>query len=183
MPYFGPLFIALITLVLSFAAPFIVPFALPFIRWDNTLSAGNWDKTRVIRGDLPSWLSWLGTPDERLPGNLEEPSMRKMYQWFGPRVAAWYWLGVRNRLHGLAFTCALPLPNNEPWSAVPGFYKRVVILDDFPTTWDPEERILIWWLRMPILGGRFQLKAGWRSYYIRTGDQWYGVPCLTITRP
>jgi hypothetical protein len=39
----------------------------------------------------------------------------------------------------------------------------------------------LWWLRKPIFGGRFQLKAGYRNYSTPLGV--VGVPCLSITKP
>ena len=87
--------------------PFLVPFALPFIEWDSEPSQSGYppesDPTyKTIRGDLPWFLSWFQTPDERLPCGVYEDGMRATLERWGKYVAAYEWMGLRNQLMGLA---------------------------------------------------------------------------------
>lgn len=142
---------ALSGFVLGILAFFIVPIALLGAHWD---AKG--------RGDLPAWAWWLRTPDERLPGGLHEPSVKRCYDSWGRFITSWYWLGIRNRAHGWAFQWARPL--DGAWGAQDGYQ---------------EASGGLWWQRTPILGGRFTFKAGWRNYFV--DGKWWGVPCLSIT--
>lgn len=158
-----PILVALLVMAAGLLAPVLVLLALPFARWDSAVSLDSNGQGRVQRGDLSRWAAWLSTPDERLPGGTYEPKVARVLARCGRFCCSWYWLGVRNRLHGLAFAFARPL--TMPWSPVPGYY----------------EAEGLWWLRKPLLGNRLQLKAGWRTY--RVGGRWWGVPCCSITRP
>jgi hypothetical protein len=61
---------------------------------------------------LPTWLDWFNTPDESLPGDLRnEPTVKWVYDKFGWYVCTWYWLGLRNVLHGLAWRYGKPATN------------------------------------------------------------------------
>ena len=83
-----------------------VPIAVLFARWDKeptTFTGGAPDNgPPTIRGDLPWWLNWFGTFDERLPGGMYEPTVVKVHERFGRYVCSCYWLIVRNRMFGLA---------------------------------------------------------------------------------
>lgn len=173
--YIKPLAIAAMLMPVGWAAPVVLPFILLFARWDEEFYYDQRGHVLVRRGDLPSWASWFSTPDERLPGNPGEPGLLTALLWGGESLAAWVWLGVRNRGHGVAFKWAVKIPG--PWPAEPGFFFVHDYADPPPRGSAPR----VWWLRKPILGGRFHLKAGYRSYYVN--NQWWGVPCLTITRP
>jgi hypothetical protein len=151
-------------LIAALALP-LVAVAYWFARWDGTPSLDSNGKWYMIRGNLPRWASWLGTPDERLPGGTYEPSVAKVLERYGRFACVLYWLGIRNTWYGLANVFAKPL--RARWPAEPGYY-----FDHATGTW---------WLRKPILGGRFQFKAGYRSYSTPRGI--VGVPCLSITRP
>jgi hypothetical protein len=144
--------------------PAITIIAVDHATWDKEPSAdSNGERPDVIRGDLPSWAWFLATPDERLPGGTYEPTVDEYLEEHGPFACSVYWL-YRNQLHGLSFAFAQRLP--APWPIFPGYYEV------------PE--LGLWWLRYPLLGNTFQLKAGYRQYYV--GGQLYGVPCCTITR-
>lgn len=60
----------------SLAAPTVMLLALPLIKWDEQPTKGTQygltPNPAIVRGDLPGWLSWLSTPDERLPGSTGE---------------------------------------------------------------------------------------------------------------
>jgi hypothetical protein len=153
--------------LLAFAVvPALVLLALPFAHWDAAPTADSMGAYSTIRGDLPAWLGWLATPDERLPGGTYEPTVWSVYQARGRFICAWYWLGWRNQLHGLAWYFRRPLPG--PWSPLPGRYAL------------PGSDL--WWARLPIplTFGRFQFKAGYRNFFVE--GAWYGVPSCTITR-
>lgn len=94
------------------------PIAVLFARWDKeptTWTGGASDNgPPTIRGDLPMWLSWFGTFDERLPGGMYEPTVRKVYERSGRYWCSVYWLVVRNRMFGLA-KWLFGKPDGEPW--------------------------------------------------------------------
>lgn len=82
------------------------PIAVLFARWDTeptTWTGGAPDNGPLtVRGDLPWWLSWFETFDERLPGGMYEPTVRKVYARVGRYWCSVYWLAWRNRMFGLA---------------------------------------------------------------------------------
>jgi hypothetical protein len=162
MKYARPVLIALLIMLLDPLAPLLVLLALPFAKWDDAPSLDSNGKGLTIRGDLPAWASWLGTPNERLPGGTYEPAVTNVLQTFGRFWCSWYWLGLRNRWYGIAATFAVPL--GVPWGVAPGYYE------------DGE----LWWLRYPLFGNRLQFKAGYRQYF--TNGAWVGVPACTITK-
>lgn len=107
--------------------------------------------------------AWFLTPDVALPGDLTLPQVQAVYARWGFAGCAWYWLVVRNRLHGLDFVFAQRLPQAWDQSAF-----GLQVQGD------------LWWRRTAIWGGKFQRKTGWRLV-IHEGLP-YGVPCATITR-
>ncbi|WP_367846996.1 hypothetical protein [Rhodoferax sp. WC2427] len=163
MKHLKPILIALLIQVVALFAPVLVLLALPFVRWDADLSLDPSGRYPATRGDLPGWMAWLGTPDERLPGGLYEPAVLSIYKRFGRFFCAWYWLGVRNRVHG--FAAWFGVPTAAGWPGAPGYY----------------ERGGLWWLRYPLLGGRLALKAGYRIYTL-PDKSFLAVPVFTITK-
>lgn len=161
--YLKPILIALLIQVVALFAPLLVLLALPFIRWDADLSLDPSGNDPARRGDLPRWLAWLGTPDERLPGGLYEPAVRSIYQRWGGVVCAWYWLGLRNTMHG--FAAAFGLPASEGWADGFGLQRRG----------------RLWWIRWPLLNGRLAFKGGYRIYTLLDGS-YLAVPVFTITK-
>lgn len=119
----APLTGLLITLA-SLLCPVLMLLALPFIRWDLVPSAGQWGTHPVVRGSLPGWLSWLETPDERLPGGLYEDAHRALYERCGKWLASYVWLGWRNRLHGLAYACGHETTGHKPGDEITGLWQR-----------------------------------------------------------
>lgn len=80
------------------------PLVAFFAKWDvepTTWTGGAPNNgPPTIRGDLPWWLRWFQTFDERLPGGMYEPTVREWlpkYGWYGCSVR-WMW---RNRMFGL----------------------------------------------------------------------------------
>ena len=165
--YIKPCLIGLFMLVAALFAPFMVLFALPFIKWDKDETVDGMGRYSTIRGDLPKWLSFLGTPDERLPGGLYEPAVLSIYNRFGALFTAWYWLGIRNRLHGLA--ASFGVVTEEGWPNPPDNSDEYYV------------RGKLWWRRKPIWGGKFAFKAGYRIYHL-VDLTYRAVPCFTITK-
>jgi len=120
MKYLWPPLFGLLLSMTSLTAPLLMLLALPFVRWDDQPSTAR-DGSTTIRGDLPKWLSWLSTPDERLPGGLYVPDLLDVLTKHGEHIASWYWLGVRNRLFGLRM--ALGKPATEYIPDVRGWYE------------------------------------------------------------
>jgi len=145
------------------AVPVAVLVAVPFARWDTMPSTDSAGVCPTLRGDLPRWASWLGTPNERLPGGTYEPAVASVLERFGRSCCAWYWLAMRNQLYGLSAVASGPI--SGPWPSEPGYYEN----GDY------------WWLRRPILWGRLTFKAGYRAYFVN--GAWIAVPALTITKP
>lgn len=86
---------------------FLQPVTL-LARWDKQPTPGTYDTVPTIRGDVPGWLRWLQTNDERLPGGLHEPTVLRVFERYGRLVCSWYWIGLRNRAHGLRRAFGLP---------------------------------------------------------------------------
>ena len=160
--YLKPILIALLVQFVGLFAPVLVLLALPFIRWDAAPRLDPSGNYPAIRGDLPRWLAWLGTPDERLAGGLYEPAVLSIYQRFGRFFCAWYWLGLRNTMHGLA--AVFGVPTSAGWADGFGLQRRG----------------RLWWIRWPLLGGRLAFKAGYRIYVI--DGAFLAVPVFTITK-
>ena len=95
--------LALVSLIV---APIGMLFAVWFVKWDTEPSAGSYadDPTvpKIIRGDLPWWLSYFSTPDERCPCNSFEPDMMVMLEKYGKTFTTYWNLGWRNQMMGLA---------------------------------------------------------------------------------
>lgn len=159
-----PLIGLLITLT-SLLAPVLMLFALPFIRWDDYESPGQWGTHPVKRGSLPEWLSWLSSPDERLPGGLYEDAHRALYEKYGKWVASYVWLGWRNRMHGLAYACGEETTGYKPVDAPSGLWERDNI-------WQYTKKI-----------GPFLFVAGFQIYYTLNQKFWAVPVCSIKYRP
>lgn len=163
MKYLKPILAALLIQIVALFAPLLVLLALPFIRWDSSQSLDPSGNFPAIRGNMPRWLSWLETPDERLPGGLYEPAVLAIYEKYGAWVCAWYWLGVRNRVQG--FAAAFGVPATKGWT---GHYGR-------------QDQGALWWVRWPLLNRKLSFKAGYRIYLLLDGS-YLAVPVFTITK-
>lgn len=92
----------------------LVPIGVLLARWDTVASEGRNSPDLAIRGDVPRLLRWLlQTMDERLPGDLGEAAVAKVHARFGRVVCGMYWLGWRNRAHGLRRYVSRPLVGAE----------------------------------------------------------------------
>ncbi|WP_394789121.1 hypothetical protein [Rhodoferax sp.] len=163
MKYAKPVLIALFIQLVALFAPLLVLLALSFIRWDAEAGFDPSGNHLAIRGDMPAWLAWLGTPDERLPGGLYEPAVLSIYQRFGQTFCAWYWLGARNRVQG--FAAAFGVPAAAGWAS--GYGRQ--------------DQGDLWWVRHPLMGGKFAFKAGYRIYTL-LDKSYLAVPVFTITK-
>ena len=164
--YVKPCAIGLLTFFLALTAPLLVLLALPFIKWDKEATMEDESRYSLVRGDLPKWLDFLSTPDERLPGGIYEPAVAAIYAKYGATVCSWYWLGLRNRMHGL--DAKFGIPTDKDW--------------DGPFSDDEYfVRAPLWWRRKPIFGGKFAFKAGYRFYTV-LDKSILAVPCFTITK-
>lgn len=81
------------------------PLVALAVRWDDgysTFSGGD-DLPQYprVRGDLPWWLSWFQTFDERMPCGIYEPTMRAFLDRYGQYLCSVRWL-IRNRMFGLS---------------------------------------------------------------------------------
>ena len=164
MKYLKPILIALLVQVAALFAPLLVLLALPFIRWDTFETVDGMGRCPAIRGDLPRWLSWLDTPDERLPGGLYEPAVLAIKNRFGKVFCAWYWLGLRNTMHG--FAAFFGKPTLSGWA------------DGFGI----QQRGDLWWIRWPLLNDTLCFKAGYRIYTLPPDGRFLAVPVFTITK-
>lgn len=164
MKYIKPVILGLFLAIFSILIPpFLVPFLLPFIKWDSTPTPGGDGGTAsvTIRGDLPKWLSWFSTPDERLPGDITQPAVGSCLKKFGKNFCAYYWIGQRNRAVGLATW--LGQPTNEYIPSGTGY-------------WENGD---IWRYAMNI--GPLQFICGYQVYKLLDGT-FHAAPCVTIKK-
>jgi len=162
MKYLLPPLLGLSLVLISLLCPIIVPFALLFVKWDDKPTYDHipcTDAPPVIRGDLPGWLDWLSTPDERLPGGMYEPQVRAVYERFGRYVCSWYWLGIRNRILTLS-----------TWVGKRVTDKHVVGLG----FWEGDG---IWWYAKQL--GPFKFVTGYQTYKVLDGTFW-AAPTFTL---
>lgn len=165
MNYILPVLLGFIITVLNLVCPILVLFAIPFARWDKEPTAnipGREIQPAIIRGDLPKWLSWFSTPDERLPGGLYEPTVKKIYDKYGKWVTSWYWLGCRNCLMTMAIRLGKPTTDYIPEEPL-GFW----------------ERGDIW--RYSCQFGPIKFVIGYQVYKLLDGS-FYAAPVFTLKR-
>lgn len=131
-----------------------------FIRWDTQPTPGSYNEWPTIRGDLPWWMSWFSTPDERWPGGLYEGPVRDVFARYGRYVCCIYWY-TRNSMHGL----------------LPVFARAHCVTNGRPAA-DPDSLNYVQWKRWGLRGG-----YGWRwKPQNVAGSQWAEVPYFTIRR-
>jgi hypothetical protein len=115
-------FVALAVEWLSLLAPLLTIPAVLAAKLDAEPSEGAHPGlgTLVRRPQLPAWAWWADTPDDKGLG-MYEATVRWAYEHLGWRLALWYWLGFRNRLHGLSWgfgkLCAYAIDLNSPANA------------------------------------------------------------------
>lgn len=160
----------IVGLLLSLAgfvlAPIVMLGGVWLIKWDTEPSAGSYaddpNVPKTIRGDLPRWLNWFSTPDERCPGNMFEPAIVAMLAKYGKTVTTYYNLGWRNQMMGLAASVGKETTDYIPDKPL-GFWQR----DD------------IW--RYTLALGPIYIIAGWQVYR-RLDKSFLAVPVLTAKR-
>lgn len=84
----------------------MVGIALIFAKWDTVptkpLNHSAEDDVLLIQGDLPKAAWFLGTPDQRLPGDTSIKEVKAIYDKYGRFICSWLWLGQRNTFMNLA---------------------------------------------------------------------------------
>jgi hypothetical protein len=134
MSYIYAPLIGLIIMLINLLAPVLALLALPFIRWDDvptTQPQRTGIPVTTIMGDLPMWLRWLQTPDQRFPGDLAILEVGNLFARRGKWVTAWVWMGLRNPLMGLAAWLGKPTSNYAPEGVI-GLWERT---DKFGRIW------------------------------------------------
>lgn len=169
MKYLKPIVLALfITLMSLLVAPLLMIPAMFLIKWDKEPSGGGDGAYVTTRGNLPWWLSWFETPDERLPGGLYEHAVQQWFEFgdrihlgFGKYLASYHWLGLRNRAMGLA--AWLGTETTDYFTEEPGM----------------QHRGDLWKLLIPL--GFGQIVLGYQV--VRTLDKRFvAVPVISIKR-
>lgn len=162
MNYIAAPLLGLIITLLNLLCPVLVPLALLFAKWDSEPTQGVQHglsaNPAIIRGDLPGWLSWFSTPDERLPGGLYEPAVHNLYYAHGKFITAWYWLGIRNCLMGMSKYFGKPTTDYAPEDS--GFWSRGDV-----------------W-RYTLALGPIRVILGYQVYRLLDGSFW-AYPCFT----
>jgi len=162
MKYIITPLLGLFAALFGLLCPVLVLFTIPFIKWDKLPSSGSWGTHYTIRGDLPNWLSWFSTPDERLPGGLYERTVEEVFTKYGKTVCSYYWLGLRNRAMGLAVFLGKPTTDYIPEEPM-GFWER----DDI---WRYAKKL-----------GKLKFVTGYQVYR-KLDKSFVAVPVFTLKR-
>lgn len=161
MPALTPLALLLV--------PVLPMLAVAGAKWDSEPSTDQHGQGLTQRGDLPGWARWMQTLDDRLPGGTYEPTVAAMLAKVGRYWTSVYWIGWRNRAHGLRKTFGRP-------STLEAYLTRFEFIGDVAQgvrsdgSWYHAEQIgsLLW-------------VAGHRIYKL-PGDQYLAVPTATIKK-
>ena len=163
---YTPLLALLITLV-SLLTPLLALFVIPFIRWDKHITTQpqrSLAPVPTIMGDLPWWLSWFQTPDQRFPGDLAIPEVGDLFNRRGKWVTAYVWCGLRNRIMGLAVWLGGRTSDYAP-EDVPGLWKRT---DQYGHVW-----------KYTLSFGKLHIITG-HNVYKMLDDSFRYAPVLTV---
>jgi hypothetical protein len=155
---------------ISAALSLLVPVVCLFTKWDTEPTPGSWISYPTIRGDLPKGFRWLQTTDERLPGGLYEPTVVKIFERVGKYWTSVYWLGLRNRAHGLRAYFAQP-SNEESFHTIFQENKHGIIRG-----WRSDGT---WYFSVRFFG--FKLVLGHRVYCL-LDSSFIAVPTVTLKR-
>jgi hypothetical protein len=82
----------------------LAPFALLFAKETDRKTTHYGQDPSIQRYVLPKAFWWMETPDELLPGGMYEPTVKTIYDECGWFICSWYWIGIRNVLHGLRWS-------------------------------------------------------------------------------
>lgn len=173
--------IGLICTLIGLLAPLYMMLLVWLIRWDEqpTPADDPWDVSVTVRGDLPRWLRWAQTMDQRYPGGLYEPAMMAALGNGGYWRRLWtsyLWTGHRNRAMGLAYLCGKPAIDYipDPWST-----------DRDTTGWVQDGNVWRFdrpsdavWKNIRVIGS-FQIHTGHQVYRLADGS-FHAVPLFTI---
>lgn len=148
--------------------------AVLLAKWDEEPTPGSWGLHPTIRGDVPKPLRWLQTNDERLPGGLYEETVAKLLERTGRVVCSMYWLGWRNRAHGMRKVFGKYLHGEEGKAALTTLFDEV---DGKVKGVRPDGS----WFYRKRLFGAFVFVCGHRVYDLHDG-RYLVVPTCTAKR-
>lgn len=160
----------LLASVFVFINPWLPMLAVRGARWDTEPTPDQHGQVPTIRGDLPRWAMWMQTLDDWLPGGTYEPTVAALLQRWGRYWCSVYWIGWRNRSHGLRRTFGRP-------STAAAYF----------THFEPDAEGFVygiredgtWYWALPL--GPLRMVAGYRIYRL-PGEQYLAVPTATIKR-
>ncbi len=95
------IFLNIVEFLWQLIAWLVVPFALLFARKIDDSVVHDEPQEAVQRYKLHTFLRWMETPDELLPGGLYEPQVFSVYKKWGWFITAWVWIGTRNTGQGI----------------------------------------------------------------------------------
>lgn len=171
-PVLTPLALSLVPVLMSLAlllVPVLPVLAVAGARWDSTPTTDQHGQGLTLRGDLPGWARWMQTLDDRLPGGTYEPTVAALLARVGRFWTSVYWIGWRNRAHGLRRVFGLPSTlqaYNERFHPVDGVAQGV----RSDGSW--------YWARTL---GPLRVVAGHRIYRL-PGEVFLAVPTATVKR-
>ena len=87
----------------------VVPFLFRGLMSPIGKFPAHFNQEAIERYDLPSWLLWASTPDEKLPAGMYEPQAAWVYKYFGTVICSMYWVLIRNVGSGIMWKRAIPL--------------------------------------------------------------------------
>lgn len=122
MNYISTFLIATLCFIVGLTAPFITPVALMFTARDAK--------------SLPTFFSWLDTPDEPELINMNEASVKALFDKYGWWVSSFIWFGIRNRAHGFDSLFSSEAPSQ--WPFLEGYGERgdkFYFRKHFPMKW------------------------------------------------
>ncbi len=160
-------------LVLTLASVFVLlcpPLTMLVVaraRWDDVPTPDQWGTTPTVRGDLPRWAMWMQTLDDRLPGGTYEPTVAALLARWGRYWTSCYWLGWRNRAHGLRAVLGTASTSEAYAVRFPPDERGRIYGVRSDGTWYWERRV-----------GPLRIVAGHRIY--RLPDGFLAVPTLTV---
>ena len=154
-----------------------------FIRWDPlpTPADDPFDPSVTTRGDLPKWLRWAQTMDQRYPGGLYEPAIMAALgngEHWRRLWTSYLWTGHRNRAMGLAYMLGKPALDYipDPWSTDRD--RTGWVLDK--NTWTfTRESDQVW--KKVRMYNKFHVHTGYQVYRLANGTFW-AVNLFTIRK-
>lgn len=158
-----PILQAIVVFIVSLLAPLAVLVALFGVKREAQASIDPHTGLAIRIGYLPRWAAWWADPIEPLPGGLYEPTQLRIYKLLKFYGAAYYWLGLRNRAHGLAMRFQKPMTGYFYLEASDGMHRRDGV-------WQYYKGL-----------GPLCFVAGYRAYHTPALG-YYGTPVFTLKR-